>query len=339
MKSHKIQFQKRDHEIFKFLWTWKLSTTKAIAERFFDGSISDTAYNRLILLKKSGFIESLALDTAGWRFVWVLTPRGFRALRNELGDLKEDGFRSENLEHDLYVGAAHLGDWLKSVPHGVEFFSEQELRRLPLEKYPAWVPKTDSRRPDGYWYVPYKGKHLVVGLEVELNSKIIRRYEVLARFYSDNPTIFRVIWIVPSLGIAQSIQATFKNETKSHLIHDFVTRKDFEKYGWNAHIALGHEQSKPFSFVLGVRDGISNGAMQGSCSCMMTALMDTRKRPGNSQVCAKTTESHFGNRMANPTNKANTTNMHQALHIHVHTNGPTSPNPKTSSNHKQETYL
>jgi hypothetical protein len=41
---------------------------------------------------------------------WELNKRGFQTIREPLGELKEEGFLSENVWHDLNVVAFHLGE-------------------------------------------------------------------------------------------------------------------------------------------------------------------------------------------------------------------------------------
>jgi len=290
----------RDLQMITFLWRWKLSTTKAISARFFPGSSPVIAYNRLLELKKAGYVRVQPFDFEGRRFVWTLCQKGFQCFKNHLPELREEGFVSENLEHDLYVTAVHLGDWLASVPEGVEMFSEQELRRLHFDHYPSWVPKTADRRPDGYWRIRYKGQFLIMALEVELTPKVGTRYDTIGQFYSALSSISRVVWVVRSHGMAKAMQVKFKQQDKENFRkHNFVIIEDFKQFGWKAPIYLGYEQGRTLSFALGVRQQSEVGQPVGSgWGPTSTPLLDTRIYPGDSRTLGNSTKSRFVDRMA-----------------------------------------
>jgi hypothetical protein len=89
----------------------------------------------------------------------------------------------------------------------VEVFSEQELRRVAIDQYPPWVPRTDGHRPDGYWRVPCLKEKILLALEVELTQKRDLDYSLLAQFYAEEKSIFRVIWVTRTLSLAKHIQS------------------------------------------------------------------------------------------------------------------------------------
>ena len=285
----RIQVNERDLAMLLFLWQWKLGTTKAMADKFFPGLYPNIAYNRLRALKNAKFIQVMTTNAEGTRFVWALTAKGFHSLKERLPELREDGFKSEYLEHDFYVTALHLGDWLAETPANVAFFTEQELRRYKLEHYPDWIPRTELHRPDGYWQVPYNGKLITIALEVELNKKEHDDYEAAAHFYKDRPQIFRVIWIVSSPALATHIQTIFRDSVKNDsLKHDFAILKDCERLSWQAPIMSGYEQGKTISYVLGSENCQSMGRSMGqSIGCPLVPMdspcLDTRKYPGDSR--------------------------------------------------------
>lgn len=301
-KKQRGDFGPRDLEILKFLWKWKLAPTRALAERFFPRLSPTTAYGRLRELKRGGFIEHHALDSEAWRFVWTLSPKGFRAVLEKLPSLREEGYRSEHLHHDFHVTACHLGDWLLNRPDSSEFFTEQELRRYQLAEFPSWVPRTERHRPDGYWRVPYRDQMLTIALEVELKLKSVSQYEVLARFYDDNPMVARVVWLASSPGDARKIQDIFKRESpSSYLKHNFVIFKEFESFHWHATIRYGYEQGKSLWFALGIRPANGSSVIDHSPnSCWVSALLDGRKRQTRITTSPTDGKSPFSHCMALP---------------------------------------
>ncbi|MBI4403621.1 MAG: hypothetical protein HY537_05645 [Deltaproteobacteria bacterium] len=324
----KILTNERDLKIFKFLWRWKLGTTKTLAERFFPGLNPVIAYNRLTALKKAGLVEIRTLDSVGNRFVWTLTQKSFRMLKNHLPELKDEGFRSENIEHDFFATAIHLGEWLVDKPHGVDFFSEQQLRRYKMDHYPDWVPHTELHRPDGYWLVPYKNKEIVVALEVELTPKAIANYEVVANFYKDNPKVIRIVWVVRTLAIIKYIESKIRKEVKDEALkHNFIQLSDFIKLVWHSPVLFGYEQGKTLGYVLGSHPTKQDTLkMNRPLIPMASSLLDTRKCPFPSRTYAKSKKTHFIDRMAcRPSEQVLQTN-----HIEATLNVSINPPPITS---------
>src|SRR5258708_5011759 len=92
----------RDIPLLQFLWLWKVSTMKALCHRFFPNSAPNTAYRRILTLQEGGFIAPRS-DRCGIKRVWTLTPKGYKVIRPDLPTLKEEGFASEHIGHDLLV--------------------------------------------------------------------------------------------------------------------------------------------------------------------------------------------------------------------------------------------
>lgn len=330
----KVRTTDRDLDMFLFLWEWKLATTKAISDRFFPNLNPVAAYNRLTDLKNAGFVKLQTLNGEGTHFVWCLTPKSFRILKTHLPELKDDGFRSESLEHDFYVTAVHLGEWVTNPPEKSSLFTEQQLRRYHLDHYPSWVPKASFRRPDGYWLVEYRGQMVPIALEVELSTKAIEDYRVIAQFYKDHPKIFRVVWIVRTAATAVYIQDKFKSEVadKEALIHDFVLLGDIEKLLWHAPVFLGHEQGRTLGFVLGSH---SNRTEPDPLRCPWgikgASLLDARKFPVASKTSRPSQKNEFINRMAyRPSEPSLSTTVHNNISIHL--SHQPSATPSTNSN-------
>jgi hypothetical protein len=243
----------KEYHIMKYLWRWKVATTAAITARFYPDYHWDTVttYWKLWRLKKRGLVTIVQTNLAR-EYVWALTTAGFKVLLPDMPSLKEKGFASENVTHDLMVQAAHIGDYLPrgSAPQ-VGFFTEQELRRVELSNYPEWVPETLIHRPDGYWNVPDGNARKVIALEVELSSKTIDDYGRVADFYNNTHTIDEVLWIVQSRAIAEKIQKGAKSGVFSFRdIHQYVSAEDFKNHGWQASIFLGKLRGRKISEFL-----------------------------------------------------------------------------------------
>lgn len=241
----------KNTDILLFLWKWKLGTTLHIAKRFFDAHSPHAAYNRLRILRSKGLVTRQYGDLNHETCFWMLTPKGFGEVKQLLPKLKDDGYRSETMRHDFLCAAFQLGDWLKDEPESVELFSEQQLRRLDPSNYPDWVLRTELHRPDGYSRVLINDDWETIAFEVELTHKHDSDYEILAKFYDRQDSIFRVLWLVESVSSAHYIQKRLtKSVADKCAIHDFVSLKDFSEHGWLAPILLGLEAGKTISFLL-----------------------------------------------------------------------------------------
>lgn len=290
-KNYSSNLNQRDRAILSFLWVWKVATTAALTHRFYPDRSPKTAYKRLWELETCGYIEAVS-DFRTNHHVWTLTKLGFHIIRHSLPELREDGYRSESVAHDLITQAIHLGDYLLGAPQGVAFFTEQQLRRFDLEFYPDWVPRSEVHRADGYWRVPVGNPWTTIGLEVELFQKKTARYEVVADFYASYPNVIRVLWLVASSSmgaqIHDKISATIRNRP---MVHDFVSLPNFSKFGWNAVIEHGPERGKPITKLLG-KNSPNHPHLSGE-----KILLDVRKSPFMSRVSIPVDQNSFRNRV------------------------------------------
>ncbi len=228
--------------ILNFLWRWKVATSSAIFIRFEPVYKwkQFTAYQRMLKLKEKGLVDCKLVNSRSFA-IWTLTRNGFKAIRESLPLLKEEGYDTESPEHDLYVLAAQYGDWLpKGTVDDVAFFTEQELRRQADETLFDWLPPTKAHRPDGYWYFPKLKTNSLISLEVEINRKAFSDYVGYGNFYNRYKVIESVIWIVQSANLAKKIvSAAQGNLTEFRDIHNFILFSDFLKYGWQAKFFSG----------------------------------------------------------------------------------------------------
>lgn len=240
----------RDTSIMKYLWKWKLVSTAALSAKFFPNLSLQTAYRRLLKLAEAGYLQYSHINDASGDG-WCLTPKCYKYVRHLLGDLRTEGFKSEYPHHDGLVAAFHLGDWLTNQPDYTQTFTEQQLRRIPVDLWDDWVPKSETHRPDGYSLM-FKGEEpLVFAFEVELWLKSKSRYEPLVAFYDVQRSIHAVFWLVNSRVILNSLERTFKSFNIRDLAkHNFVVLEDFRRHGWAAPIVAGKYQGRSLADIL-----------------------------------------------------------------------------------------
>ncbi len=226
----------RDRKILHFLWRWKLASTASIHEAICRPQTPYSTYKALERLEKNQFIKTE--DTLEQNFSsWVLTDKGFESIMGSLGDLAEEGYKSENHWHDRNVLAFQLGEWATHQFPIVSFFTEQEMRRRPVECYPPWVPKTKDHRPDGYTRIKTSDGDVVLASEVELWPKALSTYETTIRFYKLMRGIHRVYWLVGRESVMeQIIRARDCTKEKLENLHVFVELEDYLRNGWEAKV-------------------------------------------------------------------------------------------------------
>ena len=263
----------RDIGILMFLWQWKVATTAMLGLRFYGNDKSTGIYQRLCRLDKAGYIQPRS-GSRGEHYAWSLTGRGFQTIEGRLPKLLENGFKSENIGHDLLVSAIHLGDWIGGIPQSCGVFTEQQLRRLPQESYPEWVPQTTRHRPDGYWQVPGATKPRIIALEVELSRKTDRDYQAVAEFYQAWKRIYRVLWVVEQPRDVSLLASKMKSVADGDAdYHDFVTINQLVQRGWQAKVIRGKDEG------MSVADLLYDKAMTRPLHVIGKSLMNAAKCP------------------------------------------------------------
>ncbi len=226
----------RDSKILNYLWRWKIASSMSIHEAINKISSQYSTYKILDKLERSGFIGSY-FDYEERFYVWQLTSKGFAVIRKKFDELAEEGFLSENPNHDRLVQAFHLGEWSTyHSPHAI-FWTEQEMRRFDVADYPEWVPKSKEHRPDGYTRVVGHKKVYTFAFEVELSTKRISKYEATMQFYKHARQVNRVYWLVDhNYTREQILKAKICVNDESFNYHVFIDLEDFKKNGWDAMI-------------------------------------------------------------------------------------------------------
>lgn len=270
--DHESQFIDVNLSILHFLWVWKVSTTAGLHQKFSPECSGHGFYSRLWRLEKKSLIQVRAGDNPKNSF-WTLTKAGFNVIRKHLPLLLEDGYQSEYLEHDLLVSAIHLGDGLFEKIDGLEFFTEQQLRRYDPDCYPKWVPPCLGHRPDGYWRTMNSNGPKTIALEVELNQKPDREYASAAHFYNDMTNIDRVLWITKRPSVAENIHRCVLSAIDDGSKHNYVSLGPIYRSGWESTIELGADIGKSISTLL------ANPARMSREHVFTRFSLDPRKTP------------------------------------------------------------
>jgi DNA-binding PadR family transcriptional regulator len=226
----------RDRLMMLYIWKWKIASTASVHEAVNRPASPYSAYKTLERLEQNHFVEC-RFEFAERFYVWQLTERGFHAIKGYLGELKEDGYLSENHRHDRLVQAFQLGEWATHQFNNVSFCTEQDLRRREVVDYPEWVPQSSDHRPDGYTRIVGAKKTWTIAFEAELSAKNVQKYEGILRFYRTVRVIDRVLWLVESKAIRDTIlraKDCIRDDSTNY--HVFVDLADFEKNGWDAQV-------------------------------------------------------------------------------------------------------
>jgi hypothetical protein len=264
-----------DVNLLFFLWKWKVSTTSALAVRFYPHKNLRRAYNRLLVLEKAGIIQSRA-DIRGERYLWTLDKDGYRRIRHLLPlAMEKEGFESKALGHDLLCAAVLAGDWLNiKTPDGIIRITEQELSRLKQDDRPGDI--STHHCADGYWY--YKASEHLIALEVQISRQKISDYQRVGDYYHNDSKVHRVLWITERPSMHAAIQrgvlgryGQFTNEK-----HQFVSFQNFFENGYDAPIEAGALEGTTIHQML-LAELLTKFALPESRS--VQKLLDVRKSP------------------------------------------------------------
>ncbi|MGE4133302.1 MAG: hypothetical protein AB7F86_16785 [Bdellovibrionales bacterium] len=266
----------RDRDMLHFLWQFKFAPTSLVAARCYQGSSQWAVYQRLHQLSQAGLVKSLFPESGGDHF-WRLAEKGYIIVAGELPALVQGGFGSENIRHDYLVTVAHLGAWLKATPPSVRLFTEQELRRIDPENYPAGIPKAQNHRPDGYWLFRKDESPELVALEIELSQKAWDVYDTFARFYYEDAMVSQVLWIVKNADTAKRMHERFRKAIPDGFhVHSFIVLSEFLRSIWQARITVGKDRGQTIVTVL------QNMSRTSPEHVLDFDFFDTRKNPKDS---------------------------------------------------------
>lgn len=290
MKKKQFKINDEDMNCLWMLWRWKLLSTSAVHKLAYSKRSVYGCYIRLLDLQNKDFV----ISTGSWdqkTIVWHLGDSGYKALCTQFKVPVESGFRSENKDHDFWVTAIHLGEWLLGTPADCANFSEQELRKMDLADYPKWVPETKVHRPDGWWKIGL-GKHnrdSLIALEVELSKKSPHDYSNVGAFYSNTIDVNQVIWVVRSESYKNYILTNLKKGSSSQAQeHSFILIDQYAEAQWQSQIIEGKHKGKNLIEIL--KTPTQN---EGKTLCARFAL-DVRKYPMISRVPTLASKADLG---------------------------------------------
>ncbi len=269
-----------DIRCLKFLWKWKLCTTALLKGAVYTQKSNYRTYRRLLDLSKAKLVRTI-ISNDGNSYLWLLTENGFEFIKDYLPTLKTDGYKSENRDHDFWVTAIHIGEWLDCYPKNCDTFSEQQLRHIDFPNYPDWVPKTSTHRPDGWWNIALgrPQNQSLIALEVELSRKTPHSYKTLGHYYSKTVTPYQVIWIVTNTKEKTFILKYLKEGSASQASEQsFITIDQYIEKQWLSQIEDGKNMGKTIIEILGQSPETSPKQFSGSFP------LDTRKCPRVSSI-------------------------------------------------------
>lgn len=278
-KDLDLHLSHEDLLCLQFLWKWKLLSTAALHVAVYGQRSAEGAYKRLMKLARLKLIRSRTANT-GDSYVWHLENAGFELISKVLPELAEVGYKSENKEHDFWVTAIHLGEWIRQIPKDCDIFSEQQLRRYSLDQYPDWVPRANEHRSDGWWKLGMDkpNSESLVALEVELSRKSPIEYRTTGEFYSTCVLPMQVIWVVRNESDIGYIQRHLASGSKSGAQEQsFLSLGHYVQHQWQSKIISGKNQGLSLSEILGTLPAQSLPLGERS------VLLDTRKKPMNSR--------------------------------------------------------
>jgi hypothetical protein len=283
-----FSLSRRDIEIMQYIWRWKIASTRSVHEANNRDASEYSTYKILDRLERNHMLEC-RYNMAERFHVWQLTEYGFESIRQYLGDLKEEGYLSENHRHDRLVQAFQLGEWATHQFKEATFFTEQEMRRLPVENYPEWVPQTADHRADGYTRLVGCSRTWTLAYEVELTAKNVQKYESVLRFYRASRAVDRVLWLVGSPEVRATIlraKSCIKDDSAN--FHVFVDLADYIKNGWDARVTNERSETlftlrEKYRGILGEIPGEILGNGRGHST--VTVHLKNQKVIGKSKSC------------------------------------------------------
>lgn len=235
---------KRDYDLLRFIWEWKVVGTDTLHQRFFISATYRTCYNRLRKLELAKYLDQVFVKESN-RKAWIITRKGFDVIKEFLGELKECGYKSETPCHDYLAGRFHLGDFAASKPRCVDFVTEQMLRRCDPYTFPSWLDPSMNRRPDGYTAISKAPRPVVIAIEFERTPKDKYAYSDIAIQYAYSNFIDYVLWLVPTRSqIARIDQLMAEHGASRPRKHQFVLLDDFLQFGWGASVIAGSHSGK-----------------------------------------------------------------------------------------------
>lgn len=279
-----IRNNKRDLQVLRFLWKFKVATTAMLYERYFTNVSHRTAYDRIKRLQKEKLI-CIKTTSTGQCPVWELTRKGLSEIKNVLPPLINKVVKSENHVHDLICSSIHLGPNINNNSSEIIHVTEQMLRSMNGENLPDIIPPSKEHRPDGFWVLPYGKKINLLALEVELVQKTKRRYEDLSHYYGNFDQKSKCLWVVKRKSTANTILRSLYKTRPDFYIHNFILLKDILKIGWSAPIFLGPNKNSTILNL--INENIQHKLLTDHSHMFIKYLLDNRLSYENHSILSE----------------------------------------------------
>lgn len=274
-KKKKLVITNDDMKCLHTLWRWKFLTTTALHQACYSQRKIAQCYWRLWHLERNKLITSLST----WdrkAIVWHLADFGYEVIAPQISNIVQNGFRSEHKDHDFWVTAIHLGDWVNKIPENCELYSEQQLRRLATYEYEPWVPQSSQHRPDGWWKIGIEkpNDQSLIALEVEFSKKTPYAYNSVGDFYANAIDVYQVVWVVQTKGDINYILKHLKDGTANSVeVHSFILLDKYVQQQWQSEILVGKNQGKKLCEIL------STSTQPDGSEGLAKVFLDVRKKP------------------------------------------------------------
>lgn len=275
MKSNKPRISEQDERFLLELWKWKLLTTTAIHSLIYRERSIYRTYVKLLYFEKQGLIQSIRSPNHD-ASVWHLNERGFNFIKGHFAKMRQEGYKSENRDHDFWVTAIHLGDWINGIPQNCDVFTEQQLRRIENNNFPDWVPSITDHRPDGWWStnINQSREQSLIALEVELSKKAPEDYKFVGEYYSRLVHPYQVVWVVKSKAdinyIFSHLRAGSSTDAREQ---SFITLDEYLKSQWQSRIVSGKNVGKTLAEILNTSNEPSSNLSSAK------VLLEISKKP------------------------------------------------------------
>lgn len=127
-----------------------------------------------------------------------------KKLVRERGWKESVSFQPREIVHDELVG---IGLWkLEQALIIKKWMHQKEIKRRGLVNFRLQLRKKFYNYPGGVFLIDHNGKDEIVAIEYEEENLGYLRYLPMLKAYQGNPSVHRVLFIVPTKGTKKSIE-------------------------------------------------------------------------------------------------------------------------------------
>lgn len=215
-----IKLQKRDIQLLKFVYTFRVASYGQLLKKFFKGCHRTAAYRRIRHLKKEGLLK-LGSTVVSERSIdyFRVTDKAWDLICNSWPfEIDSPYFKSESPEHDLrLIDIFFCFEKLKTFRN---FMSENLLQSSSELKADMKFRDLAKLYADGALVLKGPdGQTYVYGVELELSKKSPDRYSDKLRSYYNADGIDGVIYITANQEISNAVT---KSDTAACNLRDSI---------------------------------------------------------------------------------------------------------------------